>query len=269
MKYFYTEARPTIMERRVLSLLPFVILVSAYTIFSYTHDITPAKLVPTPVQIFEGFLWSLQENAQGVIPLLKDTLASGSLFLVSLVIILFAIPAGAMMGVFPYFEANFRLFTLVIDKVPAVAILPILFITMGTGHLGKVAFIVFAIFSIISLDTYHRAKDVPVQQKWKAKALGATDWEVAFRVVLPQILPQAMNTVRLNIKPMLLLLLAAEGFSAEFGIGKRVFLHQRWNDMDVILAYVIWGTVLLMLVNWLFELFIKWRYKWSQIKEGE
>ncbi len=92
--------------------------------------------------------------------------------------------------------------------------------------------------------------NLPTEQLVKAQTLGASTWQVAIRVVLPQIMPRLLEAVRLSIGPAFLFLIAAEAIAAENGLGYRIFLLRRYLAMDVILPYVAWITLLAFMMDW-------------------
>ena len=55
------------------------------------------------------------------------------------------------------------------------------------------------------------------EQLIKAQTLGASTWQMALRVVLPQIMPRLIEALRLSLGPALLFLIAAEAIAADRG----------------------------------------------------
>jgi NitT/TauT family transport system permease protein len=110
-----------------------------------------------------------------------------------------------------------------------------------------------------------RAKDVPREQVTKALTLGAQQFEIAYRIILPQIFPAVLNTIRLNFKSMILFLIAGEAIAATVGLGYRIFLVRRYIAMDIIIPYVIWMSLLAFLADLLVRLWIKKRYQWVEL----
>ena len=94
-----------------------------------------------------------------------------------------------------------------------------------------------------------RVQEIPREQIIKAQTLGASSWQVAMRVVLPQMLPRLIDAVRLEIGPAWLFLIAAEAIAADSGLGYRIFLVRRYLSMDVIIPYVIWITLLAFMMD--------------------
>jgi NitT/TauT family transport system permease protein len=124
------------------------------------------------------------------------------------------------------------------------AILPILFIMLGLGETAKIALIVIGIAPFLMRDVALRAAELPREQIIKAETLGASTWQIAIRVVLPQVMPRLIDGVRLSLGPAWLFLIAAEAIASTEGLGYRIFLVRRFLAMDVILPYVAWITLL-------------------------
>ena len=118
------------------------------------------------------------------------------------------------------------------------------------------------VFPTITLDTYLRAKAVPKEQMIKGMTLGASDFEVAYRIVLPQIFPKVLDTMRLNFKAVILFLIAGESLAATAGLGYRIFVVRRYIAMEIIIPYVIWMSLLLLVADMVVRLWIKRRYPW-------
>ena len=90
---------------------------------------------------------------------------------------------------------------------------------------------------------------MPREQLIKAQTLGGSTWQIAIRVVLPQIMPRLIESLRLQLGPAFLFLISAEAIAADVGLGYRIFLVRRYLSMDVILPYVAWITLLSYLMD--------------------
>src|SRR2546427_4918628 len=205
---------------------------------------------------------ALEPDRNGDLRLWIDTLASARRFGIAIGVVLLAIPLGVGMGLFPYVEALFYRFLVFFDKIPALSVLPILFIIFGLDELSKIALIIIGVFPTVALDAYLRAKTIPQEQIHKAHTLGASEHEIAYRIVLPQIFPKMLDTIRLNLKAAMLLLIAGESLAASVGLGYRIFVVRRYVAMDIIIPYVLWMTVLLFLTDWCMQWVIRTRYGW-------
>jgi NitT/TauT family transport system permease protein len=200
--------------------------------------------------------------AQGESLLWQDTKASGLRILISMIFIFAGIYVGLFMGAYPYAEKLLYRFVLFFDKIPAIAVLPILFIVFGLGETAKIALIVIGVAPTVILDTYLKVKEVHDEQLVKGMTLGASQPEIVFRIIYPQIIPKVLDTIRLNFKSVILFLIAGEALAAEAGIGYRIFVVRRYMDMATIFPYVVWISLLAFLVDMAFRSWINQKYQW-------
>ena len=237
------------------------------------------RIVPTIQQLSAGFahavLQPAQEDDASDVPdhpsltqqivhgmLWKDTVASSRRFLYGLALLFPAVLLGLHMGLFPYFGVFFLRFILFFDKIIALSVLPILFIAFGIDELSKVMLIVIGVTPTIILDTFNLTKGVPPEQLVKGFTLGAGDFDVAYRVVLKQIWPRVLNSIRLNLKPLMLFLFAGEMIASTDGLAYRIALMRRHMGMNIIIPYVLWVALLLFLVDLTMRLLNKRLHPW-------
>lgn len=251
-----------------LAILPFLALLIAYTIGSTARLAENAndKLLPG----FAGFADALNRLAfipdprTGHILLWSDTAASLIRLFAGLGIgTTIALLIGTLIGMLPYARALLSPFVAAISMVPPLALLPILFIALGLGEVSKVALIVIGVAPVMIRDLAFKALELPREQIIKAETLGANSWQIALRVVLPQILPRLLTCLRLQLGPAWLFLIAAEAISSDSGLGYRIFLVRRYLAMDVIFPYVVWITLLAVFTDWLLEKLRVAVFPWS------
>jgi NitT/TauT family transport system permease protein len=75
--------------------------------------------------------------------------------------------------------------------------------------------------------------------------LKSKNLDVTYRVILKQIMPQVINSVRLNLKPLALFLFAGEMIASSDGLAYRIALMKRHMGMDIIIPYLLWVAILL------------------------
>ena len=278
MKFLRTDARIPWFGRLALTLLPILVLCFAYVKrSSELAETDRARLMPTAGKLVEaGNKVALPIPApdnesdrrkelrlERQFLIYKDTVASFKRMGWALAIILIAVPIGVMMGSYPWAESLGKTIMVILSMIPALALLSILFLTLGTGEVAKVGLIVLGVFPMVGLDTYLRAKSLPKEQFYKAQSLGSSEIELPWRIVFPQIWPDVLNTIRLNLGVMAVLMIAGESISAESGIGYRIFIKfYRTTAMDSTIVYVIWLTLLMFLLDFAISMWIKHRYKW-------
>jgi NitT/TauT family transport system permease protein len=179
----------------------------------------------------------------------SDTIASAKRFAWAMLLLVPAVVLGMHMGLFPVIGAFFLRFILFFDKIIALSVLPILFIAFGIDELSKIMLIVIGVTPTIILDTFNLTKSVPSEQVVKGFTLGAQDFGVAYRIVMKQIMPRVLNSIRLNLKAVMLFLFAGEMIASQNGLAFRIALLRRHMGMNVIIPYVMWVALLLFLVD--------------------
>jgi NitT/TauT family transport system permease protein len=237
-----------------LAALPFIAVLIAYLVGSEMRLAANPndKLLPSFGDMAENLrqIALMPDPRTGNYLMLNDTISSMSLLIWALSIsTAIALVMGIFIGLLPVANSTFGPIVAVLSMVPPLALLPILFIVMGLGDAAKIALIVIGTSLKLIRDVASRVQDLPREQIIKAQTLGASSWQIALRVVLPQTLPRLIDSVRLEIGPAWLYLIAAEAIAADSGLGYRIFLVRRYLAMDVIIPYVIWITILAFLMD--------------------
>ena len=202
-----------------------------------------------PTKFFTSMLWT-------------DTVASSKRFAWSMALLIPAVLLGLHMGMFPLIGTFFLRFILFFDKIIALSVLPILFIAFGIDELSKVMLIVIGVTPTIILDSFNLTKSVPPEQIVKGFTLGAHDFGVTYRIVMKQILPRVLNSIRLNLKSIMLFLFAGEMIASQDGLAFRIALLRRHMGMNVIIPYVLWVALLLFLVDLTMRILNKKIHPW-------
>jgi NitT/TauT family transport system permease protein len=224
------------------------------------------RVMPTAAQMFHAFGEALLKPAEeeevqeeaGAASLVtrihssmlwKDTWATGRRFLISVLILFPAVLLGLHMAMFPYVGVFFLRFILFFDKIVALSLLPILFIAFGIDELSKIMLIVVGVTPTIVLDSFNLSRGVPREQIVKGFTLGAADLAITYRIIFRQILPRVLNSIRLNLKAVMLFLFAGEMIASTDGLAYRIALLRRHMGMDTIIPYVLWIALLLFIVD--------------------
>jgi len=279
---FDIQARPNRLFAQALSCLLFVLCIGIYvqTSVKRHRENSEDRVVPNVHQLMAGIRASVLEPAEEddyVVPdnasnwelfrhsmIWKDTIASGKRFFISLLFLVPAVILALHIGLFPYFGASFLRFILFFDKIVALSLLPILFVVFGIDEASKIALIGIGVAPTMILDVTQMVRAVPREQIVKAFTLDANNFDVAYRVVFRQILPQVINSLRLNLKPMMLFLFAGEMIAASDGLAYRIAIMRRHMGMDVILPYVLWVAFLLYLIDLSLRVLNRRMHPWFQ-----
>jgi len=252
-----------------LAILPFALLLALYLTHSAQRlELNPNdKLLPSFAQMGAAIerLAFTPDKRSGDFLFWQDTASSLKRLGTGLAIAAVAgLCLGIVAGTLPLFSAPLSPLLTVLSMVPPLAILPILFIVFGLGELSKVMLIVIGITPILARDLEQRAREIPRELLIKAQTLGANTWTLILRLVLPQLMPRLLISLRLVLGSAWLFLIAAEAIASTDGLGYRIFLVRRYMAMDVILPYVAWITLLAWAMDYLLRRLTQLLFPWYE-----
>ncbi|MFD0987989.1 ABC transporter permease [Methyloligella solikamskensis] len=257
----------------VLALLPFALVIILYAMGSAERlaENPNDKLLPGWTAMLDAIdrMAFEPDKRTGDYLLWTDTYASlvrlfagvASATIVSLIL-------GICIGILPVVRATLAPFVATIAMIPPLAVLPILFIVFGLGETAKIVLIAIGVAPFMTRDIALRVAELPKEEIIKAQTLGANTWQIIFRVVLPQIWPRLIDSVRLSLGAAWLFLISAEAIASQSGLGYRIFLLRRFLAMDVILPYVAWITLLAVIIDATLRLMQGRLFPWFQGGRG-
>jgi|SRR5712672_59243 NitT/TauT family transport system permease protein len=259
-------------SRIFLAFVPFILIAILYVVGSAERraENPEDKLLPPVSEMAETArrLAAEPDRRTGELVLWADTVASLRRLAIGLgVATAVGLSIGLAVGLVPTVGAAFGTLVAVLSMIPPMAILPILFIVFGLGELSKVVLIVIGVTPCLIRDLAFKVASLPREQIVKAQSLGASTWQVAIRVVLPQIMPRLIESLRLQLGPAFLFLISAEAIAADVGLGYRIFLMRRYLAMDVILPYVAWITLLAFIMDYALFALARRGFPWAYIEE--
>jgi NitT/TauT family transport system permease protein len=258
--------------RILLAFIPFVLIAMLYVVGSAERRAANPndKLLPPVAEMAETsrHLAFEPDRRTGEVVLWVDTAASLRRLVIGLGIATLAgLCFGLALGLIPTVDGSLGTLVAVLSMIPPMAVLPILFIVFGLGELSKVVLIVFGVTPCLIRDLTLKVTSLPREQMVKAQSLGASTWQVAIRVVLPQIMPRLIESLRLQLGPAFLFLISAEAIAADVGLGYRIFLVRRYLSMDVILPYVAWITLLAFVMDYALFWLARRGFPWAYVEE--
>ena len=255
-------------SRLLLAFLPFLLIALIYVVGSAQRraDNPDDKLLPPVSEMVATSkrLATGPDRRSGDYVLWSDTAASLQRLALGLGIsAVIGLVLGLAIGLLPIAGAGFGTLVAVLSMIPPMAVLPVLFIVFGLGELSKVVLIIIGVTPTLVRDLSLEVQNMPREQLIKAQTLGASTWQVAIRVVLPQIMPRLIQGLRLMIGPAFLFLISAEAIASDVGLGYRIFLVRRYLSMDVILPYVVWITLLAYIFDYALIWFGQRAFPWA------
>lgn len=250
-----------------LAIIPFILCISVYSVFSSIRhkENSQDKILPTITQMKDAVvrMGFKEDRRTGKYLLWQDMKSSLIRLFVGILAASFVgLLIGLNMGIFPGLEGLGLTFLTVISIIPPLAILPILFITFGVDEFAKIILIFIGTFPLIARDIFLYTKQVPREQIIKSLSLGASELQLVYRIVLPQVIPRLIDTTRLSFGAAWLFLIAAEAIASVDGLGYRIFLVRRYLAMDVIIPYVLTITALGFSIDFILKQIVKRKFVW-------
>jgi NitT/TauT family transport system permease protein len=250
-----------------LGLGPFILILAAYLAVSHVRlEANPQdRLTPAIGKMADAvrLMAFTPDKRTGKYLLLTDTYASLRRIAIGLgAAAIVGLFLGLNMGLFPGMNATLLPVIKFLFIVPPLSILPILFIVLGVDELGKVSLIFLGSVFVITRDIHQETRRIPEEQIVKALTLGASQFQVVYEVILPQIVPCLLVAIRLCLGGAWLFLIASEAIASTEGLGYRIFLVRRYMAMDIIIPYVLWITFLGFIMDGCLRLLLNRRFRW-------
>jgi NitT/TauT family transport system permease protein len=165
-----------------------------------------------------------------------------------------AVPLGVLMGTYKPVEAFFEPFVSFARYLPASAFIPLLILWAGIGEAQKLAVIfigsVFQIILMVAVAVGNTRRDLVEA----AYTLGARDWGIVTRVLIPAAAPEIAEILRLVLGWAWTYVIVAELIGSSAGIGHMI------TDSQALLntGQIIFGIIVIGLIGLVSDFLFKW-----------
>jgi ABC-type nitrate/sulfonate/bicarbonate transport system permease component len=137
--------------------------------------------------------------------------------------ILVGVPLGILMGRSELINATIEPFVAALYASPQVAFLPLLIIWLGIGFTSKVALVFIGSVIIVVINTETGVAQVDPRLIETARSFTANERQVLTKIVLPGALPFILAGMRLAIGRALVMVVVAEIYASNRGLGYLIF----------------------------------------------
>jgi ABC-type nitrate/sulfonate/bicarbonate transport system permease component len=149
---------------------------------------------------------------------------------------LLAIPIGIALGSSDFAASAFRVPIEFLRPIPSAALIPLLFLTLGTTLKSEVFLATFGAFWPLLVQTMYGVRDVDPIALDTARSFRLGRNERLFRVTLPSALPYIFTGIRISSTVALILAFTAELFMGTPGLGQRLNYVESFGLNDQIYA---------------------------------
>jgi ABC-type nitrate/sulfonate/bicarbonate transport system permease component len=236
-------------------LLPRVVTLSAGTKMFFT----------TPSQV-AGTLWTMFSTGTIWTPL--GVSASGFALGLALAIVV-GLPLGVLIGRSKNLNAMLDPFITAFNATPRLVFLPLVMLWLGLGLWSKVSIVfIGAVFPIL-INTYEGVRNADKLLINVVRSFGASEWDIARLVVIPNAMPYIVAGLRLAIGRAVLGVVVAEFFGSEQGLGVIMVQAAGRYQVDVVFAGLIVFAVLSLIMTAMVQVLEHRLSRWRPQRPGE
>jgi ABC-type nitrate/sulfonate/bicarbonate transport system permease component len=147
-----------------------------------------------------------------------------------------AIPLGIALGSSDFAAAAFRVPIEFLRPIPSAALIPLLFLTLGTNLKSEVFLATFGAFWPLLVQTMYGVRDVDPLALDTGRSFGLSRLERLYRITLPSTIPYIGTGLRISSTVSLILAFTAELFMGIPGLGQAVNIAQAYGLTDQLYA---------------------------------
>jgi ABC-type nitrate/sulfonate/bicarbonate transport system permease component len=229
------EARGRSRASRLVDLLIPVLSIAAalalWEIVSRTGLISQRDLPAMSTTFSE--LWSLVQTSEFWIAFARTV--RGWAIGLALATVL-AVPIGIVLGTSPFTAAAFRVPIEFLRPIPSAALIPLLFLTLGTNIKSEIFLATFGAFWPLLVQTMYGVRDVDPVALETARSFGVGKYERLWRITLPSSVPYIATGLRISSTVSLILAFTAELFMGISGLGQAVNVASSFGLEDQLFA---------------------------------
>src|SRR5579884_2582662 len=209
----------------VWQVLPAVVPMKAGTKLFFT---VPSQIAAT--------LWTMVETGTVWAPLG----VSAAAFALGLALaIAVGLPLGVLLGRSPVLSAMADPFITAFNATPRLVFLPLLLLWFGIGVWSKVAIVFIGALFPLLINTYEGVRNADKLLINVVRSFGASEWDIARLVVVPNALPFIVVGLRLAIGRAVLGVVVSEFFGSQEGLGVVMVRAASAFQVDVVFAGLI------------------------------
>jgi len=147
-----------------------------------------------------------------------------------------AVPIGIVLGSSRFAADAFRVPIEFLRPIPSAALIPLLFLTIGTNVRSEVFLAAFGAFWPLLVQTMYGVRDVDPIALDTGRSFGLGRLERLYRITLPSSVPYIATGLRISSTVALILAFTAELFMGIPGLGQSVNIAQSYGLNDQLYA---------------------------------
>jgi len=218
-------------------------------------------IIPVPTTILQKMIQLILSGE-----LIKNIAVSLGRVLVGFFIALaVALPLGFLLGGwFKSFETAVNPLLQIVSQANPFTLFPVFITLLGIGELSKISIIFWVCQWPVLFNTVSGIKNVDPGLVKMAKSAGLSKFQMFYKVLLPDAMPQVFTGIRMSAVFAFFMLIGAEMIGASSGLGFMILQAQATFQMDKMWAGIVTVALLGILMSWIL-LVIERRYsRWKE-----
>jgi NitT/TauT family transport system permease protein len=224
---------PPALKRAALIAAPWLVLLLLWYALRASGLISPA-LVPAPHQVARKFVELLGDNL-----LLDIWMSTQRVFIGVALGTLVAVPVGFCLGWYQGLRTFIEPVVNFFRALPPIALIPLVIVYFGIGEVAKTVILFYAAFFAGVIVMYEGIAQISPIFIRVARTLGASDFEIFAKVIVPLTVPHILTSVRVALGVAWATLVASELIAAQQGLGARIQNASSFFQLDVIYVGII------------------------------
>src|SRR5512137_412076 len=220
--------------RLVRSVLVPVVVLALWEVLSRAGVFSPLVL-PAPSRVVARW-WDYAASGE----MLQDVVGSLTRVLGGFAIGAgLALPIGLLMGAKDWVHDLLNPLLQVLRPIPPIAFIPLAILWFGLGDPPALFLIALGAFFPVLVNTIAGVRHVDAIHLLAARNLGASEWTIFRRVILPSALPYVLSGMRIGIGVAFIVVIVAEMTAVNRGLGYRILEAREYFWSDKIIAGMI------------------------------
>jgi ABC-type nitrate/sulfonate/bicarbonate transport system permease component len=150
-----------------------------------------------------------------------------------------AIPIGILLGSSDFAASAFRVPIEFLRPIPSAALIPLLFLTLGTTLKSEIFLAAFGAFWPLLVQTMYGVRDVDPLAMDTGRSFRVRRFDLLWRIKLPSAVPYIATGMRISSGVALILAFTAELFMGNPGLGQKVNFAQSFGLENQLYAYAL------------------------------
>ena len=234
---------PAAISRPLLIAAPWLCIIALWSAVRASGLVSPA-LVPSPLAVLEKFV-ELSKDRLGM----DIWMSTRRVFTGVSLGILAAVPVGFCLGWYRGVRAFIDPVINFFRALPPIALIPLVIVYFGIGESAKTVILFYASFFAGVIVMYEGIAQISPIFVRVAKTLGATDFEIFGKVIIPLTVPHILTAIRVALGVAWATLVASELIAAQQGLGALIQNASSFFQLDVIYVGIICIGLIALLMD--------------------